>query len=349
MVSAFDLSGGYQNSIPTQQAQTSSGGRWINGQYVTPGPGMIWGPNGQLINAQQQQLGQLAVQQAQSELAPGGVIEQMTQAGAAAADPFAGQRGQYQNALQNLMAGQFSTSDPSYQFRLQQGQQALERSAAAKGMLGSGNILQALQDYGQGAASQEFQNQYNRLLPLTGATTGSPGQAGAIRSGAYQWRQNALANLGAGMQAGNVPLLGGGGSSNFTSSRTPEPAVGGWQAFRDPGKAGADAMNAAAGGGGGGFQPGGFLGGAGGGGAGGGYGSLGTTAAESNNALANQLAAGYTPNPYAGGGMINAVPTVPRTDAQGNPLDAQGNIDWAAKARRSFGGQFTSEGANRAT
>jgi hypothetical protein len=39
-------------------------------------------------------------------------------------------------------------------FPVQRGQQALERSAAAKGMLRSGNTLAALTNYGQGAASR---------------------------------------------------------------------------------------------------------------------------------------------------------------------------------------------------
>jgi hypothetical protein len=46
--------------------------------------------------------------------------------------------------------------DPSYQFRLKQGQQALENSAASKGVLRTGNTAKGLIDYGQGAASQEY-------------------------------------------------------------------------------------------------------------------------------------------------------------------------------------------------
>lgn len=57
-------------------------------------------------------------------------------------------------------------SDPSYQFRLEQGNQAINRSAAAKGMLGSGNVLAELAKYGQGMASQEYGNQFNRLSDL---------------------------------------------------------------------------------------------------------------------------------------------------------------------------------------
>lgn len=61
----------------------------------------------------------------------------------------------------------FNTSDPSYKWRFEQGQQAVERSAAAKGLLGSGNVLQELQAYGQGAASQEFGAQFQRMLQGT--------------------------------------------------------------------------------------------------------------------------------------------------------------------------------------
>ena len=59
--------------------------------------------------------------------------------------------------------GQDIYSDPSYQFRLQQGQDAIQSSAAAKGGLLSGATLKALQGYGQDMASQEYQNAYNRF------------------------------------------------------------------------------------------------------------------------------------------------------------------------------------------
>ncbi len=61
----------------------------------------------------------------------------------------------------------FATDDPSYKWRFDQGQQAVERSNAAKGLLGSGNVLQELQAYGQGAASQEYGAQFERMLKGT--------------------------------------------------------------------------------------------------------------------------------------------------------------------------------------
>ena len=59
--------------------------------------------------------------------------------------------------------GQDIYSDPSYQFRLQQGQNAIQSSAAAQGGLLSGATLKALQGYGQDMASQEYSNAYNRF------------------------------------------------------------------------------------------------------------------------------------------------------------------------------------------
>ena len=54
-------------------------------------------------------------------------------------------------------------ADPGYQFRQQQGQQALERSAAARGGLLNGGTLKALTRYGQDTASAEYGNAYNRF------------------------------------------------------------------------------------------------------------------------------------------------------------------------------------------
>lgn len=75
----------------------------------------------------------------------------------------------YEQRLIQLMNNPDSISDTNaYKFRFNQGQQALERSAASKGMLNSGNTLAALADYGQGAASQEYGNEFNRLSSAVG-------------------------------------------------------------------------------------------------------------------------------------------------------------------------------------
>lgn len=55
-------------------------------------------------------------------------------------------------------------NDPGYQFRLDQGKQALENSAAARGGLLTGNTGEALSRYGQDYASSEYGNVYNRAM-----------------------------------------------------------------------------------------------------------------------------------------------------------------------------------------
>lgn len=52
--------------------------------------------------------------------------------------------------------------DPGYQFRLDEGNKAINSSMSARGGLLSGAALKALQKYGQGFASNEFNNAYNR-------------------------------------------------------------------------------------------------------------------------------------------------------------------------------------------
>ena len=70
------------------------------------------------------------------------------------------------SGLSNPGQFQFNTSganaDPSYTWRLNQGLGAVNSSAAAKGGFFSGQTGTALTDYAQGAASQEYQNQFNR-------------------------------------------------------------------------------------------------------------------------------------------------------------------------------------------
>ena len=65
-------------------------------------------------------------------------------------------------ASKGLAGGQFNTNNPAYQFQLKQGQQALDRSSAARGMGYSGAQMKAAQEYGQGLASQQYDKEYNR-------------------------------------------------------------------------------------------------------------------------------------------------------------------------------------------
>ena len=57
-----------------------------------------------------------------------------------------------------------AAATPGYQFQLQQGMNALQNSAAARGGLLSGNTAEALQNYGQGLADSTYQQTYNNAL-----------------------------------------------------------------------------------------------------------------------------------------------------------------------------------------
>lgn len=56
------------------------------------------------------------------------------------------------------------TQDPGYQFRLAEGNKALERRMAASGLGQSGAALKAAQEYGQGLADQTYNDAYQRWL-----------------------------------------------------------------------------------------------------------------------------------------------------------------------------------------
>lgn len=86
-------------------------------------------------------------------------------------------------------SGQDIYDDPSYQFRLNEGLSAVQSGAAGQGGLLSGATQKALANYGQQAASQEYQNayerfnadqanQYNRLANLVGVGQNAAAQVG---------------------------------------------------------------------------------------------------------------------------------------------------------------------------
>ncbi|WP_257222395.1 DNA transfer protein p32 [Acinetobacter sp. YH12200] len=83
------------------------------------------------------------------------------QAGTTALDQLMGQMGP-NGFFNQTYSGQDIYSDPSYQFRLNEGLNAVQSGAAAQGGLLSGATQKALMNYGQQSASQEYQNAYNR-------------------------------------------------------------------------------------------------------------------------------------------------------------------------------------------
>ena len=101
-----------------------------------------------------------------------------------------------------LQPGYDHTTSPGYQFRMDEGMRAVENSAAAKGMLGSGGTLKDLVRFGQGVAADDFNQQFNRT-----ASVASGGQQ--VGMGLAGLGQQAAGNIGnAYMQAGNARASG---------------------------------------------------------------------------------------------------------------------------------------------
>jgi hypothetical protein len=100
------------------------------------------------------------------------------------------------------------TSDPAYQFQLQQGNQAIERSAAARGGLTSGATGKALAQYTTNLANQNYGDAYQRWLQTQN----------------QQYNQAmGLANLGYGassQQSGNAMNAGTSMANNLVNAIT---------------------------------------------------------------------------------------------------------------------------------
>ena len=101
------------------------------------------------------------------------------------------------NKLSELLSNPSSIeSQPGYQWAYNQGLEAVNRTAAAKGQLGSGNRLYDLTKYGQGLASQQYGNTVSQLGNLINKTpiTNVPYTTTSIYGGASLPQQSL--NLG---------------------------------------------------------------------------------------------------------------------------------------------------------
>lgn len=88
-------------------------------------------------------------------------------------------------------------NDPGFKARLQAGQDALERSAAAKGTLLTGGTLRDQEQFAQDYASNEFGNVYNRAAQTYGTNYNAAANQYNTRLGAYQTNfGNALSTYG---------------------------------------------------------------------------------------------------------------------------------------------------------
>lgn len=137
------------------------------------------------------QAGQGATSQLSSLLAPGG---QLTQG-----------YGQF-----NAPTAEQAQNTPGYQFQLQQGLNALQNSAAARGGLLSTGTAKNLENYSQGLASTNYQNAYSNALNAynTNFNTFNTGQNNLYNrlSGLAGQGANSAANLNSVQQQGTNNL-----------------------------------------------------------------------------------------------------------------------------------------------
>lgn len=107
-----------------------------------------------------------------------------------------------------LQPGYDHTTSPGYQFRMDEGMRAVENSAAARGMLGSGGTLKDLVRFGQGVAADDFGQQFNRQM----AVAAGGQQANNTTAAAGSNAANSIANLYT--QQGNARASGYAGQAN---------------------------------------------------------------------------------------------------------------------------------------
>jgi hypothetical protein len=123
--------------------------------------------------------------------------------------------GYYDMPTQTYQQPQFNfQADPGYQFRMNEGMRGINNNMSAQGMSLSGATMKALQKYGQGMASQEYGNAYNRFSNDRQFDYGVWGDAynRQAQEKAQQWNRGiGLANVGvnAANQMGNYAMNAG--------------------------------------------------------------------------------------------------------------------------------------------
>lgn len=124
----------------------------------------------------------------------------------------------------NVAANGGFTQDPSYQFRLSEGAKTLAASAAARGQTGSGQNLKDITNYSQGAASQEYNNAFNRYNTTQQNAVANLSSLAAIgvngANAASSAGQSAAASIAGNSQAGTAA------QNNYTTSGAAAQAAG---------------------------------------------------------------------------------------------------------------------------
>jgi hypothetical protein len=114
--------------------------------------------------------------------------------------------------------------DPGYQFRMDQGNQALLARRAATGNRFGGQALKDISNYNQDAASQEYGNAYNRYT--TNQNNIFSRLSGLASGGSTVGASNQSAGAGAGQNIASNTMSGVGASNGFLTSGANAGAAG---------------------------------------------------------------------------------------------------------------------------
>lgn len=122
-------------------------------------------------NQQQQQ--QYQSQQASLQSQNSSMAEKIANANSFSSQYNADYKDQYDAGYTGDQVAARIEATPGYQFQMDQGTKAIERQGAAAGMLGSGNTLTALTNYGQGLAQNFYGVYMDNLAKIVGEGSGA--------------------------------------------------------------------------------------------------------------------------------------------------------------------------------
>lgn len=154
-------------------------------------------------------------------------MEDATERSVAMADPFAGSRSLANQQLQSLMQTPGSVmNDPAGQWAFQQGQQAVDRSLAARHQSASGNALTELAQWGQGLANQRYDARLGQLGALASQGSSPTAAADALLKGTQM--SQGLMNAATSGAMGSLSGVGGavaGAAGNLIGGYQPPGAL----------------------------------------------------------------------------------------------------------------------------
>lgn len=114
---------------------------------------------------------------------------------------------------------------PGYQFNLNQGIGAIQNAASASGQLNSGNLLEGLNNYAQGTASQYYGNYMSNLQQIAGLGANATSNAVSTTNNTGIQAASALSSLGTN-QANSALASGQASASSYLNPAANQQVIG---------------------------------------------------------------------------------------------------------------------------